>query len=135
MSATGAKPAPTPTGETREYWEGCRQGELRLQRCTRCGHVQLPPRRFCGGCLSDELRWEVASGRGRVKSWSVVRFPLAEAFQAEAPYVVGLIELSEGPTLMAGLRCPPENATIGAEVEVEFEPRSEEIHVPYFRLC
>ena len=134
MSEAPAKPAPTPTGETRGYWDGCRAGELRLQRCARCAHVQLPPRRFCGGCLGDDLRWERASGRGVVRSWSVVRFPLSAAFAADAPYVVALIRLEEGPTLMAGLRCDPDEASIGAAVEVEFERRTEEIHVPYFRL-
>ena len=134
MSEAPAKPAPTPTGETRGYWDGCRAGELRLQRCARCAHVQFPPRRFCGGCLGDDLRWERASGRGVVRSWSVVRFPLSAAFAADAPYVVALIRLEEGPTLMAGLRCAPGEASIGAAVEVEFERRTEEIHVPYFRL-
>src|SRR5207245_4336652 len=27
------KPVPTPTHETRPYWEGCKQHELRVQRC------------------------------------------------------------------------------------------------------
>lgn len=133
MSDAAAKPVPEPTEETREFWEGCRSGELRLQKCAACGTVQFPPRRHCSGCLATELRLEPASGRGEVRSWSVVRYPLTPAFEPEAPYVVALIRLDEGPTLMAGLRCTPEDARIGRRVTVEFEPRSDEIFVPYFR--
>ncbi|MBV9418727.1 MAG: DNA-binding protein, partial [Alphaproteobacteria bacterium] len=28
---------PEPTPETRHLWDGCREGELRLQRCAHCG--------------------------------------------------------------------------------------------------
>ena len=29
-----AKPLPVLDSETQPFWEGCRQGKLRLQRCT-----------------------------------------------------------------------------------------------------
>lgn len=128
-----ARPVPMPTGETRGYWEGCRQGELRLQRCAECSQIQFPPRRFCSGCLSERLEWFRASGRGTIWSYSVVRYPISPAFSSEVPYVVALVRLEEGPSMMAGVRgCPPERVTIGMPVQVAFEPRSEEIHLPYF---
>lgn len=133
MSGPSAKPLPAPTEETRDYWEGCRAGELRLQKCADCDGVQFPPRRFCSGCLGSQLRFFAASGRGRVRSYSVVRIPISEAFADDVPYVLALIELAEGPTMMAGIRgCAIEAVCIGLEVEVEFEARSDEIHVPYF---
>ena len=128
-----ARPLPTPTDETRGYWEGCRLGELRLQRCTGCSRIQFPPRRFCSGCLSAGLEWFRASGRGTVWSHSVVRYPISPAFSAEVPYVVALIRLEEGPSMMAGVReCSLEEVRIGMAVEVAFEPVSDEIHLPYF---
>ncbi len=133
MAATGERPRPRPTVASAPYWEGCRQGELRLQRCADCRRLQFPPRRFCSGCLGDDLAFERASGQGRVRSYSVVRHPLDDAFAAEAPYAVALIALDEGPTMMAGLRgCAIEDVRIGMRVAVEFERRSDEIHVPYF---
>lgn len=128
-----SKPIPCPTPETEVYWEGCRQGELRLQRCGSCAQVQFPPRRFCSICLADDPAWEPASGRGRIVSFTTVRHPASPAFADDLPYVVALIELEEGPTLMAGIRgCEPDDVAIGMPVEVEFEERSAEIHVPYF---
>ncbi len=136
MSAASGKPAPRPTVETQPYWDGCRSGELRLQRCAACEHVQFPPRRFCASCLTADLRWESASGRGRIRTFSVVRHPISLAFAAEVPYVVALVELDEGPTIMAGIRgCQIEDVEIGLAVEVEFEQRSDEIYLPYFHPC
>lgn len=133
MSTAPHKPIPEATPETEGYWEGCRAGELRLQTCESCGETQFPPRRFCSGCLGSELRFEAASGRGRVRSFSVVRIPLSPAFADETPYVLALVELDEGPTMLTGLRgCAIEDVKIGLEVEVEFEARRDEMHLPYF---
>ena len=95
--------------------------------------MQFPPRRFCSGCLGVSLTWEPASGRGKVRSYSVVRHPISPAFASDVPYVVALIELDEGPTMMAGVRgCAIDDVSIGLPVAVEFEERSEAIHLPYF---
>ena len=48
MMAERAIPKPTP--ETQHYWEGAKQGELRLQRCDACQHTYFPPRPFCPDC-------------------------------------------------------------------------------------
>jgi hypothetical protein len=42
---------PEPTPETRHFWDGCKAGELRLQRCVECdGGSYFPPRPFCPKC-------------------------------------------------------------------------------------
>ena len=41
---------PEPTPETRHFWDGCKEGELRLQRCTSCQDSYFPPRPFCPKC-------------------------------------------------------------------------------------
>lgn len=128
------KPAPAVTEESRPFWDGCAAGELRLQHCDACETIQFPPHRFCSGCLSADLRFEAASGRGIVRSWSVVRYPISEAFAAEAPYLVALVQLDEGPTMFTGLHgCEIDAANIGMQVEVEFERRTGDVFVPYFR--
>ena len=37
MSAPRGVPLPRPTALSRPFWEGCREGELRVQRCLACG--------------------------------------------------------------------------------------------------
>jgi uncharacterized OB-fold protein len=129
------KPVPRPTPETAPFWEGCAHQELRLQHCEDCGHVQYPPRKLCSGCFSTAVAWQVASGRGVVRSWSTVVMPGAPGFADEVPYVSALIRLDEGPTMLSVLRnCATDEIEFGAPVEVIFEKRSEEISIPYFQL-
>ena len=35
------KPLPTLNKDNRPFWEGCKQGKLRMQCCGACGHVEL----------------------------------------------------------------------------------------------
>lgn len=135
MSTHAGKSFPRPTPETRPFWEGCRNGELLLQRCGSCGAHQFYPRIMCSKCGSAAVEWVRASGRGRIRSYTVVRRPVSRAYAAETPYLVALIELAEGPTMMSNvIGCAPEAAAIGLAVEVVFETWSADISVPKFRL-
>lgn len=134
MTAHAGKNFPRPTPETRPFWEGCRNGELLLQRCGSCGAHQFYPRMMCCKCNSVAVEWVRASGHGRIRSYTVVRRAPSRAYAAEAPYIVALIELAEGPTMMSNvIDCAPEAAVIGLAVEVVFDKWSEEISVPKFR--
>ena len=84
-----AMPYPTPTvdWETRGYWEGAGRGELVLQRCSDCGVVQHRPRGLCATCLSDSIEHFVASGRGEVYTFSIVRQNQMPGFRDHLPYV------------------------------------------------
>lgn len=134
-----AKPLPPVTADTAAFWQACAEGRLLLQRCQDCGHWQFYPRRLCVACGGRSLQWREASGRGEVKSWTIIRRAVSEAFAADAPYVVALVTLSEGPTLMANIvGCDPESVAIGQPVRVTFELRkavaggSAEVAVPQF---
>jgi uncharacterized OB-fold protein len=134
VSEHAGKHFPRPTAETRPYWDGCRQGLLLLQRCGGCGAHQFYPRMMCTRCDSDAMEWVPASGHGRIRSFTVVRRPVSKAYAAQTPYIVALIELAEGPTMMSNVvECTPGDAAIGLPVEVVFERWSEEISVPMFR--
>ncbi len=118
------KPVPPVTPETAPWWAGCARGELLLQRCAACGHKQHYPRQLCAACGHRELVWEAASGRGRIRSYTVIRRAVSAAFAEDTPYVVALIELEEGPTLMTNLlHCDPEALAIGQPVRALFEAR------------
>jgi len=50
------------------------------------------------------------------------------------PYVVAIVALDEGPTMLAGIRqCAVDAVHVGMRVAVVFEARSEAISVPCFR--
>ena len=127
------RPLPRPTPETRHFWDGTREGELRLQRCDDCGKVYFPPRPFCPGCASREVSVFKASGRGILYSY-VISHRAAPGF--EPPYSIAVVELDEGPRMMTnivGTPQTPEALQLDMPVEVVFEPVGDEITLPLFR--
>ena len=134
MTALTGRNLPHPTPETAPYWEACREQKLLIQHCSACGHYQFYPRILCTECTSRQVEWVSACGRGKVISFTIVRQAISEAYAAEVPYVIALIQLDEGPTMMSNvIQSDPERLAIGMPVEVVFEAWSEEITVPQFR--
>jgi uncharacterized OB-fold protein len=120
--------------DSRPYWDGLKQGELRIQRCTACSHVVFYPRSICPQCHADLLEWIVASGKGTIYSYTVAHKAYGP-FAADVPFVIVLVELEEGARMLSRLLdAPRERVTIGAAVRVTFEGTDEELTLPYFRL-
>ena len=134
MAEQISKPIPTPTHETRPYWEGCKRHELRIQQCGACGQFQFYPRLYCSKCFSERVDWVNASGRAKVTTFTIVRRPVSPAFKDDLPYVVALVTLEEGPSMMTNIvGCPPDQVAIGMPVAVTFEDWTEEISIAKFR--
>lgn len=126
-----SKIMPQSSALSQTYWEGCRAGVLRLQRCAACDRFQFYPRIICSHCESRDLHWRDTSGRGQVASFTVVRRAISSVYVA--PYVVALVDLIEGPRMMAAIKYVPlEQLRIGLAVEVSFENWDEETVVPVF---
>lgn len=134
MTAHTGKFLPRPRPETASWWESCRAHKLMIQHCSQCGAFQFYPRIVCSGCLGEQVEWVQSSGRGRVVTFTICRIPVAQAYAGDVPYVVALIQLEEGPTMMSNIvNCDPESVVIGMPVEVVFEDWSHEITVPQFQ--
>ena len=127
------RPLPTPTPETQAFWDGAREGELRLQRCDDCSHVYFPARPFCPACSSKAVNWFKASGRGRLFSY-VINHRAPPGF--EAPYAIAVVELEEGPRMMTNIvdcEQTPEALVLDMPLEVAFEKATDDITMPLFR--
>lgn len=134
MAAPGVKPVPVPTKETQPYWDGCKQHELRVQKCAACGHHQFYPRLYCTTCMSDRVEWVKTSGRAKILSYTIIYRPVTQAFAGNVPYVVAMVTLDEGPQMMTNIvGCEPEKVHIGMPVQVTFDDWTEEISVPKFK--
>ena len=135
MSEPNPKPVPLPSAETRAFWEACARDELTIQRCRSCGHPQHYPRVLCSACHSGDLATERVSGNGTIRTFTINRVPVSEAFAADVPYVVALVQLEEGPMLMSNITgIEPEAVQIGQGVTVCFETRGDQ-QLPQFRPC
>lgn len=125
---------PTINEVNRPFWDGCRRGELLLQRCSHCDRLRYPAAVVCPDCLSAEAQWQPMSGRGRVFSFVVFHRAYHSAWEAKVPYNVALIELDEGPIMLSNV-VAIDNATLaaGLAVAVAFEAVDEGLTIPVFR--
>jgi uncharacterized OB-fold protein len=114
------KPLPKPSPTSRPFWDAAKRHELLLQRCGACSKFIYYPRPRCPHCFSDRLSWEQCSGRGTLYSYTVVRRAASRAF-ADAPYILAIVELAEGPRMTTNIVAPPEQLRVDMPVTVFFD--------------
>jgi len=127
---------PRVTPESEGYWEAAADGRLLLRECTDCGLVYHYPRALCPDCLSDDVSWIKAAGRGTVYSYTVSR-QIAEWPDEALPAIIAYVELQEGPRMMTCLvDCEPDDISVGADVAVRFVDSAErdDVAIPVFAL-
>lgn len=135
---TSRRPVPVPDEISAPYWAAAARHILTVARCSQCGTLTLPPDVMCTACGSTDPRFVFTpvSGRGVVRSWTVVRRSFLPGF--EVPFVLVDVELDEQPDLRVIGRLLDADASglrIGAPVSVAFEDVNTEIAVPAFELA
>jgi uncharacterized protein len=143
MTATAAasKPVPVPDAASAPFFDGALRGQLLLLRCARCAtfmsptaYLRTPRRPRCVGCMSAELDWAPATGRATLYSFALMHQLYDEAFAAEIPYNIAVVETDEGVRLTSQvIDCDNGRLRIGMPLEVTFERMSEDVAVPMFR--
>lgn len=108
-----------------------------MQFCTQCNTWVWYPKAWCPNCGGrNTLEWRKLSGRGEVYSFTIVRQVIdnSPAFQKDLPFVIGLIELEEGPRMYSNVTdVKPEDVKIGDKVSAYFEDVTSELSLPKFR--
>ena len=132
MTGDPRYPQPFEDADNRPMLEAWREGRLLVQRCIECGRAGSYPRCACPHCWSERLRFETASGRGEIVSWSLVHRPNHESFLTEVPIVIAEIALAEGVRLIARVVGAPDSLRPGAAVELVADP--ERYPLPTFRI-
>jgi len=118
------QPSSGPDGLSQPYWEGTRQGKLRIQKCRGCGAWQWGPEWICHRCHSFDLCWAEVAPRGRIYSYERVWHPTHPALKGHTLFIAVLVELPEaGGVRMIGnlLGDPRQDVQIGTEVIAEYE--------------
>ncbi|WP_306320115.1 MULTISPECIES: Zn-ribbon domain-containing OB-fold protein [unclassified Streptomyces] len=133
------RPVPVPDAGSAPYWEAAARHTLALARCGRCTAFTLPPDVTCPHCRATDpdFSYEPVSGRGTVRSWTVVRQSSLPGLADEVPFVLVDVELEE----QAGLRMvgrlldgPNTPLRVGDRVQVAFEDVEPGVSVPAFAL-
>lgn len=123
---------PIPTPETRHFWDGCAEGELRLQRCAAGCGPYFPPRPFCPRCASRDVEVFPASGRASLYSYVINHRPRPD--MGTEPHSIAVVTLEEGPRMMTNIvGCPqtPEALVLDMPLKVTFQ-RFGDIALPLF---
>jgi uncharacterized OB-fold protein len=126
-------PAPISNADSVPYWNAARQRQLLIRKCDDCGELHFMPRYLCPVCWSDNLKWVECKGTGSVHSYTIIRRAPMAVFAPRVPYVVALIELDEGPRMMANVLTQAAlSIAIGDRVQVTFEDRGDGALIPQF---
>jgi uncharacterized OB-fold protein len=124
------------TPEAKPYWDGLNENKLMLPKCEDCNKAFFYPRIACPHCHSRNVGWVQASGKGKLYSFEIAYRSLNPAFKIEAPYILAMVELEEGPRLMSNLiNIDPDPAVVKCDmpVEVVFEKQNDDVTIPLFQ--
>lgn len=114
-------PAPIPTAISTPFWEAAAAETFILQKCNDCGAWVFYPRGHCPHCWGASLTWVPASGKGALHSFSAVHRPGHAAWKAAAPYVLGIVRLDEGPSMLSTITTEAhQKLHIDMPIEVRF---------------
>lgn len=101
---------------TGEFYRRLKEHRLSTTRCSRCRHLQFPPRPFCETCFSEEVQWEDLPRRGTLYAFTTQH----RALRFAAPDVLGLVDLGEVGRILTRIDAPWENLKIAMPVGLDF---------------
>jgi hypothetical protein len=116
---------------TGPFWEHAQRGVLAIPK-TAGGAWHWYPK-------TTDVEWVPVSGRGTVFSWTEVHQVFLPAFADQVPYLTGIVELEEDPSIRLATRFVDcDTIEIGQPVEVTFRPLrfstvEGEVQAPFFR--
>jgi uncharacterized protein len=87
------------------------------ERCPHCAHFIFPPRDVCPACEAEAKTLYQFSGKGEVYSFTTISDAPA-GFEEQAPYILAIVKLDEGPMLTAQLTDLEAAPEIGMRVEM-----------------
>lgn len=78
------------------FYEHLREGRLTTTRCRNCGEVLWQPRVVCPHCNADEMEWIDLPREGTVYAHTAMILGAPLGFEADAPFVIAIVELDLG---------------------------------------
>lgn len=126
---------PVLTDISRQFYVGCKQGRLLYQRCQDCDMAVFFPKKYCPGCLGENLSWDRSAGEGTIHSYTVTHSFAPSEFSRMTPYILAVVKLEEGFKMMTNIiNSPVDIVSCGQRVRVVFEQIDQEIALPKFEL-
>jgi len=115
------------------FYEFIAEKKLMASRCSKCQALYLPPHPICIKCHGNEMEWVEMKGKGKLATFTAVAVgqsrTIEEGYSRDNPYLVGIVELDEGPKVsgrILGIDAKkPENIKVGTPLTIEFTEQGE----------
>ncbi len=106
---------------SRTWRENPQRYRLEAVKCSKEGEVFFPPRTVAPGALDGStLKPYALPSDGTIYTFTTIEVPPSQ-FKDAAPYVVAVVELSDGTKIMCQVAdCDPAKLEIGQHVVIEF---------------
>jgi uncharacterized OB-fold protein len=128
---TMSRRLPVPTELSSGFWAAAAEHRLAVPCCEVCGARFFPPERICPTCGSPNWEYADSAGSGIVATFTVVHRAPSPDF--ETPYVVAVVELDEGCSILTNLvHTDPGSVSIGMPVHVVFLDQPDGRALPVF---
>jgi len=96
----------------KKFSDSLKKNKLLGLKCKECGQFTCPPKITCQECGSTNLDIVELSGKGKIVTFTVNYVP-GQGREVEAPILIIMVEMDEGPWVMGNLtNIDPNEATM-----------------------
>ena len=110
------------------YLDGFKEKKILGAKCSQCGRVVVPPRKYCGACNLVMEEFVELPQEGVLENFTVghVTLEKGQLNKAESPYVLGMVRLDgAGNAMLARLNVAPAEARTGMKVKAVWKDQVE----------
>lgn len=110
------------------FYQFLAEKKLMASRCKKCQALHLPPHPICTKCSGNDMEWVEMKGNGKLAAFTAVAvgptFTIEEGYDRNNPYLVGIVQLDEGPKVSSRIQGldakKPEAIKVGIPLTVDF---------------
>jgi hypothetical protein len=88
--------------------------QLTVYVCQKCGWADFHPAPECPRCHGG-IRQSALAGAGKIVTFTTIRYP-PKGFENQAPYLVAIIDIENGPRVIGRVSGPADKVKIGSAV-------------------
>jgi len=88
--------------------------QMTTYACQKCGWSDFHSVNKCPRCAGNVAQSTLA-GVGKIATFTAIRYP-PRGFENQAPYLVAIVDIDNGPRVIGRVSGSPEQATIGSRV-------------------
>jgi uncharacterized protein len=117
------------------FWAAARSRRLTAQQCTSCLSLRFPGLPICPTCWERGSSWVDVSTEGTIWSYVVYHRAFHPGFAGELPYVVAIVENTDGVRYTGRVIGRREDVAVGAKVRAVFADETPEFTLVKWKLA